>query len=182
MYDLGNNHHVEELIQPGDVLAARDLPPLRGGRAVGVGPIRRRAQVLALTHHEPCEACEAYVSSLHEVAELIAGEGAEAVAIVTAQWQDRAGSILLPALIDDGVISSRLSRSHEPVVAVIDRFGQLFARFDAGGEHRFPAHERVLTSLLDIGIGCPECGVPDVPCSTVLPDWDATSGGMRLLQ
>lgn len=173
---------MEELIEPGDVLSDRELRPLRGGRAARVGPNLRRAQVLVLTHPDPCEGCVAYLAAVHEAAELIEGERAEALAIVTVHWQDRAASIQLPALIDDGVVSSLLSSSHEPVVAVTDRFGQLFARYDAGSDHLFPELEWVLTSLLDIGIGCPECGVPDVPCPTVLPDWDATSGGMRLLQ
>lgn len=173
---------MEELAEPGDVLPDRALRPLWGASAVLVGPNRRRAQVLTLTHPEPCETCAAFLTSLHEAADLIKGEGAEAIAIVTLQWQDRAALIPLPALVDDGVISSRLSLAHEPVVAITDRFGQLFARFDAGHDHLFPTRERILTSLLDIGISCPECGVPDVPCPTVLPDWDATSGGMRLLQ
>ncbi|MDP8953454.1 MAG: hypothetical protein M3N37_00750 [Actinomycetota bacterium] len=173
---------MEALLEPGDVLPGRALQPLSGGGAVRVGPNVRHAQVVVLTHPEPCEACATYLTSLHEAADLIEGEGAHAVAVVTPPWRNRAASIPLPALIDDGVISSRLSRSHQPVVAVADRFGQLFARFDAGEDHLFPAHERILTSLLGIGIGCPECGVPDVPCATVLPDWDATSGGMRLLQ
>lgn len=166
----------------GDVLAYRSLRPLTAGEAVGVGSNVRRAQVLALTHSEPCAACAAYLVSLHEAAERIDGEKADVAAVVTPQWKEGAASLPLPALIDDGVISSRLSRRHEPVVAVVDRFGQLFARFDAGDDHRFPAPEQILTCLLGIGIGCPECGVPDVPGPTVLPEWDAMSGGMRILQ
>lgn len=173
---------MEELMELGDVLASRSLRPLTAGDAVAAGGNLRRAQVLALTHPEPCAACAAYLTSLHEATELIEGERAEVLAIVTPQWEDRAASLPLPALVDDGVISSRLSRLHEPVVAIVDRFGQLFARFDAGDAHLFPEHEQILTCLLGIGIGCPECGVPDVPGPTVLPDWDATSGGMRILQ
>lgn len=173
---------MEGPIQPGDLLPARDLRPVGGGRAVRVGPNLRRAQVLALTHQEPCEACAAYLTSLYQAADLIEGEGAEVAAIVPPHWEERAASLPLRTLVDDGVLSSLLSRWHEPVVTVADRFGQVFARFDAGSDHFFPPHERILTSLLDIGIGCPECGVPDVPCATLLPEWDATSGGMRLLQ
>lgn len=170
------------MIELGDLLPGRELAPLGTGRPVRVGANLSRSQVLVVTHPEPCEACAAYLASLHQVAGLIEGERAEVVAIVTSQWQDRAASIPLRAVVDDGLVYSLLTPSHEPVVTIADRFGQLFARFDAGRDHLFPAHERVVTGLIDIGIGCPECGVPDVPCPTVLPEWDATSGGMRLLQ
>lgn len=171
-----------EPMEPGDLLPARDLAPLGGGSAVRVGPNLRRAQVLVVTHAEPCQPCAAYLASLHEQAESFKGECAEVLAIVTEQWHERAASIPVPALGDDGLISSYLSIPHRPAVTVTDRFGQLFACFDAGDDHTFPAPARLLTVLLDIGIGCPECGVPDVPCPTVLPEWDATSAGMRLLQ
>ncbi|HEV2810699.1 MAG TPA: hypothetical protein VGV93_09935 [Acidimicrobiales bacterium] len=169
-------------MEPGDLLAYRSLRPLTTGEAVGVGGNLRRAQVLVLPHSEPCAACAAYLALLHEAAERIEGENVDVVALVTPLWEELASSIPLPALIDDGVISSRLSRLHEPVVAIVDRFGQLFARFDAGDDHLFPAPEQILTCLLGIGIGCPECGVPDVPGGSVLPEWDARSGGMRILQ
>ncbi len=169
-------------IELGDLLPDRTLRPLGGGRTVRVGPNRGRAQVLAVTHPEPCEACISYVTSLQQAAAQVQGERAEVAAVVTPAWQEAAAYLSVPALMDDGVVSSLLSRSLEPVVTVADRFGQLFARFDAGTDHLFPAHEDILTTLLNIGIGCPECGVPDVPSATVLPDWDATSGGIRILQ
>lgn len=180
--EAGTTQDVEELIALGDLLPDRTLRPLGGGRAVRVGPNRGRAQVLALIHPEPCEACISYMTSLQQAAELIRVERAEVATVVTPSWQDAAASLPLPAVIDDGVVSSMLSRSQEPVVTVADRFGQLFARFEAGPDHDFPTQEEILTTLLNIGISCPECGVPDVPCATVLPEWDATSGGMRLLQ
>ncbi len=68
------------------------------------------------------------------------------------------------------------------MVAVADRFGQLFALFAAGPEHRFPEPAEVLGTLVDIAIRCPECGVPDVPSLSTIPQPGSTSGGMRLDQ
>lgn len=173
---------MKTVLESGDILPVLDLTPLGGGPVVRVGPNFLRAQVLALTHPQPCPGCAGYLRSLHEVAGLIQSERAEALAVVTAEWEGDAASVPLPTVVDHGVLAARLSPGGEPVVAVTDRFGQLFLRIDAGPDHDFPGHQRILTTLLDIGISCPECGVPDVPCPTVLPEWEATSGGIRLIQ
>lgn len=169
-------------LQPGDILRARHLRPLVGDSPVRVGAHRRRAQVIVVTHPEPCEECASYLTSFDSVTSLIAAENADVVAVVTPGWQERAPSLPVPALVDDGVIGERLSPDQAPVVAVADRFGQLFTRFDASADHLFPDHRKILSSLLDIAIRCPECGVPDVPSVTTIPEPGTSSGGMRLVQ
>ena len=170
------------LLQPGDILPSRQLPPLAGGAPVRIGQNRRRAQVLVVTHAEPCEQCSAYVASFEAVGDRLAAEKADVVAVVGPAWQHDTTSTPTPApaVIDDGVIGTSLSPEHTPVVAVADRFGQLFEVFDAGPDHRFPGHEDVLGTLLHIAIACPECGVPDVPNGMMLPEMGTSSGGMRL--
>jgi hypothetical protein len=171
-------------LQPGDILPARHLRPLAGDAPVRVGAHRRRAQVVVVTHPEPCEACASYLASFDSISDLFTAENADVLAVVTPAWQDRATSLSLPvaALVDDGIVGGRLSPDQTPVVAVADRFGQLFTRVDAGPDHRFPDHRQILSSLLDIAIRCPECGVPDVPSVTTLPEPGTRSGGMRLVQ
>ncbi len=164
------------------MLPGRHLRPLVGDSPVRVGAHRRRAQVVVVTHRQPCEECASYLSSFDAVTGLIAAENADVLAVLTPAWQERAPSLPIPALVDDGVIGGRLSPDEAPVVAVADRFGQLFSRFDAGSDHLFPDHRQLLSSLLDIAIRCPECGVPDVPSVRTLPEPGTSSGGMRLVQ
>lgn len=167
------------LVQPGDILPARRLPPLSGGAAVPVGAHRSRSQVLVVTHPEACDGCASYLATFAGVLDRVRTEKGDVLALVGAAWGE-APAPPVPALLDDGTGARLLSPAGTPVVAVADRFGQLFARYDAGTGHDFPTHDAVLTTLLDIAISCPECGVPDVPCLTTLPEPGATSGGIRL--
>ncbi len=168
-------------LQPGDILPTRTLPPLAGGSPVRLGPHRRRSQVVVVTHLQPCDECADYLTALAAVSDRIRAEKADLIAVVGPAWGERASSLPV-GLVEDRTISDSLSPMATPVVVVADRFGQLFHLFDAGSEHRFPGHERVLAVLLDIAIRCPECGVPDVPSLTSLPEPGTTSGGMRLGQ
>ncbi len=168
-------------LQPGDILPAKHLPRGSDGPTVRVGPYRKRAQVLVLPHSEPCEDCAAYLASLDGLAERANGEKADVLAVVGPSWRDQGASWLVPTLVDDE-IGRLLSSAQTPVVAVADRFGQLFAVLDAGPEHRFPEHAAVLGVLVDIAIRCPECGVPDVPSLATIPEPGTRSAGMRLDQ
>ncbi|MDP8987239.1 MAG: hypothetical protein M3N11_02700 [Actinomycetota bacterium] len=169
------------LLQPGDILPSLRLPVLSGDGSAAVGPNRKRSHVLVLTHPRPCEDCGAYLAALAAMADRLSAEKADVVAVVGPQWRG-AASLPVPAVVDDGILPSLLSSGEQPAVAVADRFGQLFTRADAGPGHRFPDHEQVLGTLLNIAISCPECGVPDVPCSVTLPEHGTMSGGMRIGQ
>lgn len=169
------------LLQPGDLLPAHQLPLVAGDGSAPVGPNRKRSQVLVLTHPEPCDDCGAHLAALAAIADRFSAEKADVVAVVGPQWRG-AAPLPVPAVVDDGTLRSLLSSGGEPVVAVADRFGQLFTRADAGPEHEFPDHEAVLGTLLNIAISCPECGVPDVPCTVTLPEHGTMSGGMRIGQ
>ncbi|MBW3547494.1 MAG: hypothetical protein KY452_05065 [Actinobacteria bacterium] len=166
---------------PGDILPSLRLPLLTGDGAAPVGPNRKRSNLLVLTHPQPCDDCGAYLAGLAAIADRLSVEKAAVMAVVGPQWRG-AVSLPVPAVVDDGILRSLLSSGDEPVVAVADRFGQLFTRDDAGPWHEFPDHEQVLGTLLNIAISCPECGVPDVPCAVTLPEHGTMSGGMRIGQ
>lgn len=103
------------------------------------------------------------------------------VAVVAPEWSEwRRCRYLLWSTT--GPCRHCLAPDNEPAVAVRDRFGQLFAYADAGPEHRFPDHEDVLGTLLNVAISCPECGFPDVPRTSTLPEPGTTSGGMPIGQ
>ncbi len=175
----GYTRRVSTLLHPGDILPTLQLP-LVGGGAVSVGTNRNHSQVLVLTHPRPCDDCLTALAALAGIADRVRVEKAAVMAVVTPSCSSTA--LPVPAVVDDGTLRRHLGADGEPVVAVVDRFGQLFARAEAGPGHRFPDHDEVLATLLNIAISCPECGVPDVPCSSTLPEPGTFSGGMRIGQ
>jgi hypothetical protein len=167
-------------LQPGDIVPGRALPRVGGGPPVRIGANRLRAQVLVVTHAEPCDECTRYVDSLAR-AEALRAEKADVLALVGPEWED-GWSSPVPGVVAHPAVVEVLAPASTPVVAVLDRFGQLFTRVDAGDEHAFPAEADVVGCLLDIAIRCPECGVPDVPSPDLLPEAGTRSGGMVLGQ
>jgi hypothetical protein len=167
-------------LEPGDIVPGRTLHPVGGGAPVRIGSNRLRAQVLVVTHAEPCEKCSEYLASLGR-AEALRAEKATILALVGPGWGD-GWSAPVPGVVADAALVEGLSPSSAPVVAVVDRFGQLFTRADAGDEHAFPSEDEVVGALLDIAIRCPECGVPDVPSPAFIPEAGTRSGGMVLGQ
>ena len=178
----GYHHHMAKPLKPGDILPSRRLTPSSGGVGVKVGANRHRSQVLVVTHRKQCDECTAYLASFAAVADGIRAEKAEVLALVGADWDTLPLETPAVAFEDDGGLAARLSPDDEPVVAVADRYGQLFLVEKAGAEHRFPQHQRIVHCLLDIGIRCPECGVPDVPSGMVLPEAGTKSGGIPVHQ
>ena len=175
MYDMAKT------LQPGDIVPVRTLQPLDGGPPARIGANRLRSQVLVVTHPDPCDRCAAYLDSLDSLAEAMKKEKAQLVALVGASWQPQWSSPV-PAAVADAAVVQALSPDGSPVVAVADRFGQLFTRAVAGDDHAFPDEDWILSALLDIAIRCPECGVPDVPSPDMLPEEGTRSGGMMLGQ
>ena len=178
----GNIGTVANPLEPGDILPGRKLRPLTGGEPVRVGPNRSRDQVVVVTHRDRCDPCLSYLTSLQALADQVRAEKAQVLALVGPAWQERASEVAVPLLATEAVLADRLSPAHTPVVAIADRYGQLFVRVDAGDDHRFPADDLVLHHLLDIGLRCPECGVPDVPSGTILPEAGTKSAGIHLHQ
>lgn len=163
----------------GDLIPSRPLDAAGGGRPVPVGGNRPRGQALVVTHDDPCSPCADYLRRLDGERDRLATEKAELVALVGPGW----GAEGLPraSAVADATVRAWLVAGDDPAVVVADQFGQIFARFDAAG-HDFPDPDRVVDVLFDIAIRCPECGVPDVPWDTTMPEPGAASGGMRLGQ
>ncbi len=176
----GNTDHMRTTFKPGDIIRGRTLRPIGDGAPVRIGSNRLRAQVLVVTHDRPCETCSDYLSSLGQ-AEALWAEKATVLALVGAGWED-GWSSPVPGVVADGALVEGLAPAATPVVAVVDRFGQLFTRVDAGDDHAFPSEDDVVGTLLDIAIRCPECGVPDVPSPAFIPEAGTRSGGMVLGQ
>ncbi len=178
----GNTSGMSKTVQPGDMLPTRKLHPFGDGSPVRIGSNRPRAHVLVVTHAETCEECSRYLDSFEEVADSIRAEKADVLALVGDGWEERAPSLPVPVAVADGATRQMLSPEDTPVVAIVDRFGQVFSRVDAGADHSFPQHDKLLSGLIDLGIRCPECGVPDVPSPGLLPEEGTRSGGMMLSQ
>ena len=168
------------VLRPGDIVPGRAVPRVGGGPPVRIGANRLRAQVLVVTHAEPCDQCADHLESLAG-ADALRAEKADVVALVGPAWEDRWSSPI-PGVVADRAVVEVLSPDSTPVVAVVDRFGQLFTRVDAGDDHAFPPVDQLVGCLLDIAIRCPECGVPDVPSPEMLPEAGTRSGGMVLGQ
>ena len=167
-------------LQPGDMVPGRALRAVGGGPPVRIGPNRLRTQVLVVTHADPCDGCAEYLESLGTQTASLSTRKADVVALVGAGWEDRWSSPVRGGVVDAAVVA--LAPESTPVVAVVDRFGQVFTRVDAGDDHAFPEHDQLFGALLDIAIRCPECGVPDVPSPDLLPEAGTRSGGMVLGQ
>lgn len=86
-------------------------------------------------------------------------EGAEVLAIVA----DRPGEDLpFPVLIDtDNQVISRLA-DHRPTILALDSYNELYARLE-GPWPNGPDHEKILKSIAQVEMKCPECGVPEWP-------------------
>ena len=145
-----------------------------------IGANRLRPQVLVVIHADPCDRCVDYVDSLARAESLRPGK-ADVLALVGPGWEGRWSSPV-PGVLADPAVVEVLAPESTPVVAVVDRFGQLFTRVDAGDDHAFPDVDQLASCLLDIAIRCPECGVPDVPSPDVWPEAGTRSGGMVLGQ
>ncbi len=169
------------LVQPGDELPAKTLEPLNRRARVRNGAHRPRAQVIVVPHETVCDDCVSYLRSFDPIAQDLSDEKADVLVVVSRKWEEAAESLSVPLLLDDGRMARWIAEPESPTVVVADRFGQVFLRVEAGADHEFPDHTKVLRSLLDIGIRCPECGVPDVPSPDTLPEEGSRSGGMSLI-
>jgi len=164
------------------MLPVRELEPIGGGPPVRIGSNRPRALVLVVTHAGPCDDCRGYLESFRTVAPSYKAEKSDVVALVGPEWDPASWASWAAGAVPDERLRDALAGPGHPAVAVVDRFGQLFRRVDAGAGHAFPDHAGVLQTLIDIGIRCPECGVPDVPSPDLLPEEGTRSGGMLLGQ
>src|SRR5947208_8334636 len=91
-------------LQPGDMLPFGRLRPLDGGPLMSFGSNRSFAQVLIITHAEPCDDCSQYLHTFEEVAEALRNEKGEVVVLVGPDWDEAAISPSASALIGGSAI------------------------------------------------------------------------------
>ena len=145
-----------DLLKKGDILPFLKLPEVSGGTVTFSKFRGRRSLVLLLTHSADCALCAEKLQELHEALDQLRSEDAEVMAIVPGPPQQgmelqRRLALAFPVLNDDG----RLPSDHA-VLVVTDRFGEIFAIWRAGQEHRLPTVAEIAGELAFIALQCPE--------------------------
>jgi len=127
---------------------------------------QRRNLVLLLHHGLGCAACRASLRDL--AAEATRMRATEAVLLAIGP-DDPEATRQLAADLDrsvlllsdpSGSVATRQGLT-VPAVVVTDRFGEIWASWPGGDEHRLPSPAEVLDWLRYIGVQCPECGPPE---------------------
>lgn len=145
------------------MLAVGDLAPkvrIRdpAGRAVTIPDERGGTTVLLFVHPAPCAACEDYAATLTSARDRLSAWDAR-VFLVGEGWRGQELGVE-----DRGLRASYGLADMDAAVVVADRFGQIFAAWDAASDHQFPdALGPVLEEARFLGVQCPECDVDDVP-------------------
>ena len=93
---------------------------------------------------------------MHEALDQLRSEDAEVLAIVPGPPQQvmelqRRLALAFPVLIDAG-----RPPGSEAILAVADRFGEIFAIWRSGDEHRLPTVAEIAGELAFVALQCPE--------------------------
>jgi peroxiredoxin Q/BCP len=145
-----------DLLEKGDTLPTLSLPEA-SGEEFRLSDFRgRRNLVLFVAHPVGCAACEAQLRALNDALDLLRGEAAEVLAAVPGRREPvqelkRRLALSFPVLID-----AENSLGGKAILAVADRFGEIFAIARADEEHRLPAPAETAGELAFIGMQCPE--------------------------
>lgn len=145
-----------DLLKKGDILPFLSFPEASGGE-VSTGDFRGRCNlVLLLTHPAGCTACEEKLRELHTSLDHLRSEDAEVLAIVPGSPHQvmelqRQLALAFPVLID-----ARGAPGGEAILAVADRFGEIFAIWRSGHNHRLPTVAETAEELAFVALQCPE--------------------------
>lgn len=147
----------------GERLPDLRLVDARGGSPVPLVPAGgRQVPVIVLVDGADCEACRAYLRRLAEAdAEMRAWDGR--VVVVVPGTADEAARLAdavhppFPVLADPvGALRQRLGATGA-VVVVVDPWGEVRHRSDAGAAHDLPDPAELVGWARFVAIQCPEC-------------------------
>ena len=145
-----------DLLKKGDILPFIRLPEI-SGEDVRLDGFRNRCNlVLFLTHPVGCASCEEKLRELNDALELLRSEETEVLAVVpgprekVVELKRRLG-IDFPVLFHAGAVLNG-----NAVLAVSDRFGEIFAITGADEEHRLPTVAMIAEELAFVALQCPE--------------------------
>ena len=160
--------------QAGERLArGQQLPRLRGAGLGGEVDTRqwywRRNLVVLFTHAWPCPGCAAYVEQLAEREPAIAAARGQLLVVVAlgptiaVGELTRLGRGTAVLLDEDGALHGQCGLrgvGGQPVAALVvtDDLGTIYAGWDAGTEHAFPAPDEVVSWVEFVSYQCRECG------------------------
>lgn len=130
--------------------------PTPGGESVSLWDFRQRRPVVLFFCGKPDNLPE----NLREYFPRYRSLGAEVLAIVSEHPSEEPMPFRI-LLDENGVVTERLSKK-VPSVALLDRFGELRARWEAPWKDG-PEHEEILEELVFVESECPECGVSEWP-------------------
>jgi peroxiredoxin len=145
-----------DLLKKGDILPILRLPEI-SGEDVRLDGFRNRCNlVLFLTHPVGCAACEEKLRELNDALELLRSEEAEVLAVVPGHCEQavelqRRLALAFPVLSDAGA-----ALNGKAVLAVADRFGEIFAITGTDEEHRLPTVAMIAEELAFVALQCPE--------------------------
>jgi peroxiredoxin len=154
------------------------IPPVTArtldGRVVRAWDFKQKKNLVLAFLHAECSECEAWLRQLARGAAQMMEHEAVALAISPGTPQhslenfpppiivaaDMAGHSQRSFMGDDAFSSAGLERIG---IFVTDRFGELFAQWATGRQHKLPAVEEVIGWLAHIQVACEECGAPHWP-------------------
>jgi len=142
--------------------------PASMGSNISTWQYKQRQNLVLVFYRGDRPGAAAYLQTLAERYQTLRDEDAEVLAIspepvAVLRARQNAWGLPFPLLADpDGTVIARFTgwdgERHKlrPALYIADRFGALYARFDASDERDLPGPEDIRTELEFIAIQCPE--------------------------
>lgn len=148
----------------GDLLPSVDFPRADGSGEVGWRDVSHTTAAV-FPHGAACAGCRAYLGGLDPDGRLSNWGGRLITVLAASTTGERLGAA------GGEVVRDPAGRGREVLglergtaaVVVVDRFGQLFARWSDPAGHDLPTASTLLEEVRFVGVQCPECEVPDLP-------------------
>jgi len=134
------------------------LPDFRVESDADRSPLLRpgRALLLLLLHDASCPACRSYVERIFAERAEFDWWGADIAAVIP-----QARSAIEPGpirrLYDPGRSLAERTGAEFPGLLLVDQWGDIVERHQAGAQHAFPATDDVVSWVRFLGTQCPEC-------------------------
>jgi peroxiredoxin len=127
------------------------------GREIRSQSYRQRSNLVLLFHHgRDCARCHEMLADFDAGSEEIRDQSATILAI-----GPEAPAASFPMLLDSsGEVTARQGLT-VPAVVIVDRFGEIWAAWEGGADHRLPSSKDVIEWLEFLEVQCPECEPPE---------------------